>query len=250
MSELVSPALSDRPALSQTERIVDTLVAPSKTFTDILRNGSWWAPFVLICILALVSSAVVGNKIGWDAVTQQQIMKSPRAAEQMAQLKPEDRASRLRLSAKVSQYVSYSVPVLILLISALCVVVLWMSINFGLGAQTSFNQIFAVWMYAGLPKLFITLLNIVFVLAGIGTESYDIKNPVGTNLGYYLSDAPAWLQGLGSWLDIFNLWGLYLLVLGVSVVAKKTKGQAAAVVVGWWVVCLLVAVGWTAAFGG
>ena len=34
--------------LSQVERVVDTFVAPSKTFTDILRSTSWWLPFLLL----------------------------------------------------------------------------------------------------------------------------------------------------------------------------------------------------------
>ena len=33
--------------LSQVERVVDTFVAPSKTFADILRSTSWWLPFLI-----------------------------------------------------------------------------------------------------------------------------------------------------------------------------------------------------------
>jgi hypothetical protein len=29
------------PGLSQVERVVDTFIAPTKTFTDILRNTTW-----------------------------------------------------------------------------------------------------------------------------------------------------------------------------------------------------------------
>ena len=35
------------PALSQGERVIDTFIAPSKTFTDILRSQSWWLPFLI-----------------------------------------------------------------------------------------------------------------------------------------------------------------------------------------------------------
>ena len=30
--------------LSQTERVVDTFLAPTKTFADVLRSASWWLP--------------------------------------------------------------------------------------------------------------------------------------------------------------------------------------------------------------
>ena len=35
------------PGLSQVERVVDTFVAPTKTFKDILRDSSWWLPYLL-----------------------------------------------------------------------------------------------------------------------------------------------------------------------------------------------------------
>ncbi len=34
-------------SLSQVERVIDTFVAPSKTFHDILRDASWWLPWLL-----------------------------------------------------------------------------------------------------------------------------------------------------------------------------------------------------------
>ena len=39
--------------LSQVERVVDTFVAPSKTFTDILRSTTWWLPFLLSVLVTL-----------------------------------------------------------------------------------------------------------------------------------------------------------------------------------------------------
>lgn len=237
------------PALSEPARIIDTFVAPTKTFTDILRSAAWWGPFLLMCILAMASTFTVDKKVGWDAVTAQQIAQNKSASEQMDQLPADQKAKRMKISATISKYIGYSIPLFILLASAVIVLVLWLSVNFGLGAQTKFSQMFAVWMYASLPKIFITLLNIILLWAGVGLDNYDIKNPVGTNLGYFLGDSAAWLKELGSWLDIFNLWALFLLVIGVSIVAKKTKAQAATVVVGWWVLLLLLSVGWKAAMG-
>ena len=36
--------------LSQMERVVNTFVAPTATFKDILRSTSWWLPFVLMVV--------------------------------------------------------------------------------------------------------------------------------------------------------------------------------------------------------
>jgi hypothetical protein len=46
-----SPTPSTEPApLSQGARIINTFIAPSKTFTDLRRSASWWLPFLLITI--------------------------------------------------------------------------------------------------------------------------------------------------------------------------------------------------------
>jgi hypothetical protein len=37
--------------LSEPQRLVDVFIAPSKTFTDLRRNASWWAPFLITAIV-------------------------------------------------------------------------------------------------------------------------------------------------------------------------------------------------------
>jgi hypothetical protein len=81
----------------------------------------------------------------------------------------------------------------------------------------------------------------VLLFSGVGLENFDIQNPVGTNIGYYLTSPT--LKALGSGFDIFGLWSLALLVLGMAIISKKTIGQAAAVVIGWWVLGMLILTG-------
>jgi hypothetical protein len=50
-------------------------------------------------------------------------------------------------------------------------------------------------------------------------------------------------------IDLFEIWSIVLTVIGVSVVAKVSKGKAAAVVVGWWILFILIGVGVAAAQG-
>jgi hypothetical protein len=41
-------------------------------------------------------------------------------------------------------------------------------------------------------------------------------------------------------LDVFEIWSVILSVLGVAIVAKVSRGKAAAAVVGWWLVLVLI----------
>ena len=130
---------------------------------------------------------------------------------------------------------------------ALFALIYWASFNFGLGAKTTFGQMFAVCMYAGLPRLLTGLLSILTLLFGNSSDSYDIKNPVGTNLAYFMPDSAPVLKAALSFFDVIGLWNLILLVIGTAIVAKVSTGKAAAVVVGWWVLGLLISVGIAAA---
>ena len=62
-----------RKPLTEVERVVDTFIAPSKTFTDIRRNANWLVPWVLISIFGLLMVFTVDKKLGMDAAYENQL---------------------------------------------------------------------------------------------------------------------------------------------------------------------------------
>jgi hypothetical protein len=235
-------AQSGQPGLSQVERVVDTFVAPTKTFTDILRNTSWWLPFLLAVVVSIGVTFTIDRQVGFGRVVENVILDSPKQQEQMQSLPEDQRAARMKGMAAGYKYVSYATPVVILLISAIGALINWASFNFGLGAKTTFGQMFTVWMYASLPRLLSGLLTIVTIVFGGNAESFNLKNAVGTNPAYFMTDASPWLKTALSFFDVIGIWNLVLLVIGTSIVAKVSRGKAAAVVVGWWVLIFIVSV--------
>ena len=246
MTDQVLPA--EVQPLSQVERVVDTFIAPTKTFTDILRSTSWWLPFVLAVIVSFASAFAIDKTVGFDRVAELAVEQSPKQADQMAQLTPDARARQMHARAVGTKYSTYASGVFILLITAIFALLNWAGLNFGLGAQTTFGQNFAVAMYSSLPRLFIGLLNIVFLYAGVNTENFNLNNPVGTNIGYYLTDSPHWVQAALSFFDVFGLWTLVLSVIGCAIIARKSYQQAAYVVAGWFLFFLVVVTGVVAVF--
>ncbi len=246
MQDTVVGRVSERP-LSEVERVADTFVAPSKTFTDIVRSTRWWLPFVLLVLVTLGTTVVVDRQVGFERVADVQLHQSAKQAEKFDSLTPEQKASQLYAMGRAYKYSSYASFLFILVFVALAALLYWASFNFGLGANTTYGQMFAVIMYASLPKLFTGLLTMVTLLFGGGADSYDMKNPVGTNPAYFLPDSPSWLKaGLG-FFDVIGLWQLVLLILGTAIVARVSRGKATAVVVGWWAVGLIASVGFAAA---
>jgi len=234
--------------LSQVERVVNTFVAPTATFKDILRSTSWWLPFVLLVVFSTASTYSIDRQVGFSRVAENQVQASPKQAEQLAALTPQARAAQMKLTTTWTRYMTYAIPVLLLAFLAIYAAILLGSFNLGLGARMSFGQVFAVSFYASLPYLLISLLTVLNVCFGGNQESFNLQNPVGTNLAYYMPDAAAWLKALLAQLDVVKLWTLALTVLGMKIVSKKSLGQAAAVVVGWWLLVVVVSVAATAAF--
>jgi hypothetical protein len=234
--------------LSQMERVVDTFVAPTATFKDILRSTSWWLPFVLMALATFGVAVAIQHQVGWHQVVETQIQMSPSQQSQLASLTPEQQAKQMHGMVLGYQITAYASPVLVLAFSALAALLLWATFNFGLGARAKYGQIFCLWMYCSLPHLLADLVTVVRLYFGGNTEGFDLKQPVGTNPGYYFPDASPWLRTLLGSFDVVGIWALVLLVVGGAIVAKVKWGQAAAVVVGWWLLIVLVSVAATAAF--
>ncbi|TCK75091.1 YIP1 family protein [Acidipila rosea] len=245
MSDL-SPALNAEP-LSQVERVVDTFTAPSKTFHDILRNASWWLPFLISVLVALIFCGTIQKKVGWERVYENILNQSPKAQQRFEGMAPQQAAQAKAIASKFTAVSSYMYPVFGLIAAALAAAVLMATLNFGLGGHAKFSQLFAVWMYAYLPAALKALLAVLALFAGVGADSFLIQNPLGSNIGYYLgSDVPLWLRSLGTSIDLFTIWTLALLILGCSIVARVKRGSAAAAVIGWWLIITIVGVGYAA----
>jgi hypothetical protein len=245
-----APLTEEQPhGLSYPARIVNTFIAPAKTFTDLKRKSGWWVPFLIIAIVSVFFVWTVDSKIGFDKVTENQIKLNAKAMDRLEKLPPEQRARQLEISAKVTRIISYASPVLVLAIFVIIAAVWLATFNLGLGTKLGFGTAFAVVMYASLPGVLRSLLAVITLFAGVDPDGFIMQNPVATNLGglFEVSTHPA-LYSIGSSIDIFAIWSLILTGIGFSCVSKIKRGTAIAVVFGWYVVYVLGAAALTLMF--
>ena len=239
----VAAVVEETTGLSQVERVVNVFVAPAKTFRDILRSSSWWLPFLLMLVSSIATAFVVQRQVGFEQAYENQVRMSPNTQERLANLTPEQKAQSDKISVAITKYITYGSFLLITGFMALYALILWASFKFGLGAKTTFAQVFAVSMYASLPYLLISLLTIISLCLGGNGEGYDYRNPVATNLAYFMSsDTAPWLKGLLESFDIVKLWSVVLTVVGMAIIAKKTIAQSAVVVGIYWLIGVLVSI--------
>ena len=236
------------PGLSQTQRVLYTFTAPSKTFMDLLRSTSWWLPFVLGLIVTYGFVFAMQSKLGWEKITESGMKDNPKAMEQMNSLPPDQRAQRMAFTVTITKVITYCIPLIGLLFTAIFALVIWATINFGFGGKSTFGQIFAVWMYGSLPLVLRSILASITLFAGVDPDSFNVQNPVGTNIGYYLGqETPKWLMTFATSLDVFWIWTFVLVGIGTAIVARVKRSSGLIAIFGWWLLLLLIRVGFTAA---
>jgi hypothetical protein len=244
------PAPTPEPGgLSEGGRIVNTFIAPSKTFTDLRRSAAWWGPFLLMAIVSMLFVYVAGEKVGFRKAMENQMQSQPKQQARLEQLPPEQREAQLEQGAKFTKIFSYVFPVFQLIILLIIAAALWGTFKVA-GGDVPFKISLAVVMYAGLPGVLKIVLAIISLLAGANPDSFTLQNPVGTNLGYFLdptTTAP-FLRSIATSVDVFLIWTLVLSAIGFTCAGRIKSGTSYAVVFGWALFFILAGAGMAAAF--
>jgi len=232
--------------LSQAERVLDTFFAPTKTFTDLRRSANWLAPLLLIIVATEAMVFVADRRVGFEKITENNLALRPKAAAQLDQLSPDDRAKRMQTIVTFTAMVSYGSPLIVIIFLLIVAAIYLGTFNFGFGAELTFNQCIAVCMYSSLPILVKDLLAILALFVGSG-ESFTFENPVASNLTGLIDPSSHFLYSLAQQADLFMLWTLVLAGIGFACLTKVKRGTCLAVVFGWWAVWALAISGITAA---
>jgi len=224
--------------LSQGARLVNTFVAPSKTFTDLRRSGQWWLPFLLTAIVGWALVYVAEQKIGLQKMTENALQARPKAEEQYEKATPEQRQTQIKFTGIIYYVAIPTFPVIIWVIMA---GLQFATLKFVADADISYGQTLAVIVYAALPMALRSVLAIVSVLAGVNPDGFTLNNPVATNPAYFMNpaDHPFWYF-IASQLDVFLFWTLVLTAIGFATTGKVKTGTSFAIVIGWWVLLTLI----------
>jgi hypothetical protein len=214
--------------------------SPKATLEDIVRKPSWIAPLALIVALSLIGVIALNSHFDWRSYIAQQMEKSPSTANMSAA----DKEQRIEGGAKMAPIFAYvfglPAPIVVLLVVALA---LWGIYNLMTGAGASFAQSFAIVTHAWAPITVVGSIIFLLVLFIKPVGSFDLDNPVATNLAILLPEGAAkWLVNLCKNIDVFEFWKLILLGMGFAAVnPKKLKGAKSYTIVfsafALWVLC-------------
>lgn len=214
---------------------------PAWAFGEIVRRPrTWWFPITLIVIsLAALS---------WVSAPAQVALANEQAAEVLQRLASSMNAEQ---AAALQQQGTQMMTVRRFMLSAVGLgglgLFLGLVIRAGflhlsglaLGAKSAWETMFAVAAWAATPLLWRNLLHGVLTLLGRGAVSHAGLSFLVAS-GDWLADGRNPLYALLGQVDLFVLWHLVLLWIGVSVATGMRRRTVGVLVVVWWLLSLAV----------
>ena len=215
---------------------------PQATFQAIGRKPTWLVPVLACVLLALITSFFVINKMGVANIMRSAMQGNPRADEIIAM-------SEQSASTKVMMYVMAPVQVPLILLAMAGVFLLGLMLA---GPEIGFKKVFSVVALSFFAYSFVaSLLTAVTVATARDFANFDIRNPIATNVGFFLDPAESnkFLYNVASSIDILSFWFLYLLALGFAEVSLKPRQRKPiALIIGIWAVFVIGKAAFTSLF--
>lgn len=225
--------------MSEFARMTGIFFDPKPAFADIAARPRWWAPLILLIVLALGYTFAYSQRVGWDRFVRQNIESSPRTQNMPA----EQREQAIAMQMKFVPILGWIGAVVGSPIYALAVAgVMLLVFNTMLAAELTFRKVFGITCYSSLTGVVGAALAILVMFLK-NPEDFNLRNPTAFNLGAFLDPqtTPKWLQAAGTSLDLFSIWTVLLLATGLSVTGRKVSwGNALAAVIGPWIVWIVV----------
>lgn len=217
-------------AISPFGRIIGTFFSPKPTFEDIVRKPSWLLPTAIIVILSVFAVAALNAHFDWRQYMSQQMEKNSRTAT----LDPEQKQKQIEMGSKMAPIFAYVSGTLASVVGLLVItLVLMAGYNLMAGVGVNFKTSLGIVSHAMLPASIVTTFLFILILFLKPIGSFDLENPIATNLATFLpEDSAKWLVAFGKNIDLIELWKLMLLAIGFAAVnPKKLKGGKAFTIV-------------------
>ncbi len=232
-----SSPLAERPGLSLPARVWGILTSPRETFADVVARPRWFGMMLVAILVTVVcTGGFLMTAVGQQAYLDNQIESTKRWVGEVSEVAGMERM--LPYAAPISAVsVAIIMPIMWLVMSG----ILFAVFSAALGGTATFKQVFAVMVHSSaisvVQQLFVMPLNYV-------RESMSSA----TNLAVFLPmlDEGSFLAKFLGTIDLFLVWWVVVLSIGLGVLFKRKTGPIAT---GLFVVYGIIAVIVAAFFG-
>ena len=232
-----APAAAPGPkGLTLPERVWGILTSPRETFADVAARPRW---FGMMALVVLVTIGCTGGFLYTEVGQQAWLDQAVRSNEAFgAQVTDEAYAQMEKLAAFAPVISGVSMLIMQPLMTLVMAGILFAVFSAALGGDSSFKQTFAVVVHTSaitvVQQLFVTPLNYV-------RESMSSA----TNLAVFLPmlDEGSFAAKLLGTVDLFIVWWVVLLAIGLGVLYRRKTGPiAAGLFVVYGIIAIIIAV--------
>ncbi len=213
--------------MSAASRLVGVFFEPAKTFEDIAARPGWLLPLALMILSALAFTFAAGQRIGFDRLVDQQMQGRLAQMSADQRVQAERGIEMQKKFAPVGWYGGsvFAPPIIALVCSA----VLLGIVAGVLSAPVKFKQVLSIFCYSAMPSLISVALTIV-VMYLKPPDDFNLRNPLAFNPAAFLDPATTskFLYSVASWLDVFVIWRVILLAIGLKAAGGKRLSMASA----------------------
>jgi len=214
--------------MSTAQTFAETFVAPARGLAGAADRGSFLPPIVAATVVSLALAFVLVPRVDHERTVNEQLDKNPQAAQQLS---PHDREEAVAKAQKLGGIGAYAGALFLPALRALAVAfATWVAFQVA-GAKPPFAASFAVASWALVPLALRALLSIPALLRMQGIAAQEADRALPSSLAALLpADAAGPIASLAGALDLFAVWSLVLVALGMAHVAGVTRRRAFAVV--------------------
>lgn len=218
------------PAIGIAGRMIRALTAPGQTFSSVRERMTWqdWFTPTLVTVVAGIVAGMLALPEAMEAGSE--MMQEEGMTE-------EQRAAMEQIRAAAPAMTIVSVPIVSFLVLFFLGGVLLLLANPILGGEANYGQMLAVTAYASLVKVIQAIVTVPILLA---TGSLVVFGP-----GLLLPEEmlATFAGRLLSGVDIFTLWQVLLMAVGIGVMAGCSTRKALFPLLILWALWIVVQAG-------
>ena len=239
MEERLSSVPEEKATMDGFSKVINTYFEPRKVFGSLKIKPTWLVPFIIVSILGMASFWFTYPLIMKGVITN--IQENENYTEEQKEMIIERIGEKDHPPVWQLAFAPVGTLVYLLLISA----VLFFVFNVLLGGDSSFKRVLSVFSYSSLIAIPKAIVHIPLAFA---RNTADVQ----TSLAILLSpdNKDSFLYKVLGGFDIFTLWQVIVLSIGLGVMYNYTTKKSFTVVLILWVLLIVVGAGLSSLFGG
>jgi hypothetical protein len=239
MEQSIPSVQPEEKPMGGASKVINIFFEPKKVFESLKIKPTWLIPFLIAALIGIGFFYYT-----YPLMMQQQVEKI-RENEKIPDEQKQMIIEKMTVQNHPPLWQLPFAPVGVLFVFAILSAVLFFVFNVLLGGDSTFRRIFSVYAYSSLIAIpsMIVKFPLIMMKKDIGVQ---------TSLALLLSaeSKDTFLYRILSGFDIFTLWQVILISIGMGVLYRYTTKKAFTVVFVLWVLLILGMSGLSSLFGG